>query len=168
EALREIARTDAGRVKALEDREHRLDLGRRRRKLLSNLGEVADDVSSLVHQVDDVLPDHAAGRIGDRKRKLLGQMVCKRHFDRYEGLEIVVAALAPAGADTRPLGAARQGFGIGARTIGIISRPTLKIAAICWRLGIACALAVRPFGRRGLVSRLLLALRCSLILLPVA
>src|SRR5262249_4087246 len=92
----------------------------------------------------------------------------KRHFDRYEGLEIVVAVLAPAGADTRPLGAARQGFGIGARTIGIISRPTLKIAAICWRLGIACALAVRPFGRPGLVSSLLLALRCALSLLPVA
>src|SRR5262249_62266885 len=113
---------------------------------------VADNVPGLVDQVDDVLPDHAAGRIGDRERKLLGQMVCERRFDRYEGLEIVIAVLAPAGADTRPLGSARQGFGVGALTIGIVSRPTVKIAALSRRLGVACA--VRPFARRRLPTPL--------------
>ena len=43
-------------------------------------------------------------RIGDRQRKLLGEMIGERQLGRDEGFQIVVAVLAPAGADAGPFG----------------------------------------------------------------
>ena len=62
EAFGEIAGAHAGRIEALQDREHRLDLGQRRAELLADLREVAGEVAGLVDQIDEVLADHAPRR----------------------------------------------------------------------------------------------------------
>ena len=115
EAFGEIARAHAGRIEALQDREHGIDLGERRAELLGDRREIAAEIAGLVDQIDEVLPDHAAGRIGDRQRELLGEMVGERRLGRDEGLEIVVAVLAAAGAGAGPFGIARRHLGGGAR-----------------------------------------------------
>ena len=91
ETFGEIARADAGRIERLQDGEHGLDLGARRAELLGDGVEIAGEVAGLVHHIDQVLPDHAAGRIGDRQRHLLGEMIGERGLGRDEGFQIVVA-----------------------------------------------------------------------------
>ena len=111
-----IARAHAGRVEALQDREHGIDFGQRRAELLGDLREIAGEVAGLVDQIDEILPDHAAGRIGDGERELLGQMIGERRLGGDEGFEIVVAVLAAAGAGAGP-------FGIAQRSIGVLRAP---------------------------------------------
>ena len=94
EAFGEIARAHARRVEPLQDGEHRFDLGQRRAELLADLRQIAGEVAGLVDQIDEILPDHAPGRIGDRQRELLGEMVGQRGLGRNEGFEIVVAVVA--------------------------------------------------------------------------
>ena len=102
EAFGEIARADAGRIEALQDGEHRLDLGERRAELLGDRRQVAGEIAGLVDQIDQILADHAARRIGDRERELLGEMIGERRLGRDEGFEIVVAVVAAAGAGAPP------------------------------------------------------------------
>ena len=54
----------------------------RRAELLGDGVEIAGEIAGLVDHIDQVLPDHAAGRIGDGQRHLLGEMVGKRRFRR--------------------------------------------------------------------------------------
>ena len=96
EAFGQIARAHAGRIEALQDREHGFRLGGRRAELVGDLRQIAGEIAGLVDQVDDVLPDHPADRIGDRKRKLFGEMAGERGLRRDEGFEIVVAVVAAA------------------------------------------------------------------------
>ena len=94
QAFGEAARADAGRVEGLQDREHRLDFRDRGAELLGDRREIAGQVAGLVDQIDEILADHAARRIGDRERELLGEMVGERALGRREGFEIVVAVVA--------------------------------------------------------------------------
>ncbi len=105
--------------------EHRLDLGERRAELFGDRREIAGEIAGLVDQIDQILPDHAARRIGDRQRELLGEMVGERRLGRDEGFEIVVAVLAAAGAGAGPFGIARRHLGGGARggRIGLVGKP---------------------------------------------
>ena len=75
EAFGEIARAHAGRIERLQDREHGLDVGQRGAELLGDGVEIAGEIAGLVDHIDQVLPDHAAGRIGDRQRDLFGEVV---------------------------------------------------------------------------------------------
>ena len=91
EAFGEIARAHAGRIEALQDRQHGLDLGERRAELVGDQREIAGEIAGLVDQIDEILPDHAPRRIDHRQRELLGEMVGERGLGRDEGFEIVVA-----------------------------------------------------------------------------
>ena len=108
QAFGEIARAHARRIEALHDVEHRLDFGRRRAELVGHRREIAGEVAGLVDHVDQVLPDHPPDRIDDRQRQLPGQMIGERRRGRHEGLQIVIAVLAAAAADTGPV---RRGRG---------------------------------------------------------
>ena len=79
--MRLRAQTPGG-SKRLQDGEHRLDVGERRAELLGDGVEIAGEIAGLVHHIDQVLPDHAAGRIGDRQRQLLGEMIGERGLGR--------------------------------------------------------------------------------------
>ena len=114
EAFGEVARRDAGGLEGLHDGEHRLDLGERRAELFGNGREVAGQIPGLVDQIDQVLADHAADRIGDREQKLVGEMAGERGLGRDERLEIIVAVVAPAGADAGPF---RIGGRLGRRVV---------------------------------------------------
>ena len=108
ETFGEIARADAGRIERLQDREHGLDVAARRAELVGDRVEIAGEIAGLVHHIDQVLPDHAAGRIGNRQRHLLGEMIGQRDLGRDEGFQIIVAVLAAAGADARPFRIGRR------------------------------------------------------------
>jgi hypothetical protein len=47
-------------------------------------GQIADEVTSLIDEIDEILPDHAPGRIGHRQRELPGEMVDQRGLHRNE------------------------------------------------------------------------------------
>ena len=102
EAFAQVARTDAGGVEGLHDRQHRLDLGDRRAEPVGNGGKIGGEIAGFIDRIDQVAADHAPRRIGDGERKLLAQMIGQRRLGGDEGLEIVVAVLAAAGADARP------------------------------------------------------------------
>src|SRR5262249_58783776 len=88
--------------------------GKRSAELRSHLGEIVGEIASLVDQIDQVAPDHAADRIGDRKRELLGEMIDQRDLGGYESLEIVIDIGVAAGSNTGPLRVAWQTVGISA------------------------------------------------------
>ena len=94
QAFGEIASAHAGRVEPLQDREHGIDFLGRRGELLTDLREVAGEVTGLVDEVDEKLPDHPPRRIGNRECKLLRQVVGKRRLDGEKRLDVVIAALA--------------------------------------------------------------------------
>ena len=74
----------------------------RRAQLLRDHRQIAAEVTGLIDEIDEILPDHALDRIGHRQRKLLGEMVDQRGLHRNEGFEIVVAVVAAAGAGRAP------------------------------------------------------------------
>ena len=115
QAFGEIARAHARGIEALHDVQHRLDFGRRRAELVGHRREIAGEVASLVDHVDQVLPDHPPDRIDDRQRQLAGQMIGESRRGRYEGLQIVIAILAAAAADTGPVGRSRGRIRTGPR-----------------------------------------------------
>ena len=117
EAFGQLARAYAGGVEALQDGQHGLDIGERRAELLGDLREIAGEVAGLVDHIDEILPDHAPRRIGDRERELLGEMIGERRLDRDEGFEIVVVVLAPARACARPFAIAHWGVRARARRV---------------------------------------------------
>ena len=94
ETFGEIARADAGRIERLQNRKHELDIAALRAEFFGNRIEIAGEVAGLVHHIDQVLADHAARRIGNRQRHLLGEMIGQRRLGRDERLEIVVFAVA--------------------------------------------------------------------------
>ena len=147
EAFREIARTHAGGIETLQDRQHGVDLGSRRAQLLSDQREIAVEIAGLVDEIDEILPDHAPRRIDHRKRELLGEMINQRGLDRDEGLEIVVAVVAPARTGARPFGIARGRLAVRARGRGVgVGRG--DIVKLRSRLLLGCAVAsVTPLGR---------------------
>ena len=147
EAFRQIARTHAGGIETLQDRQHGVDLGSRRAQLLSDQREIAVEIAGLVDEIDEILPDHAPRRIDHRKRELLGEMIGQRGLDRDEGLEIVVAVVAPARTGARPFGIARRRLAVRARGrgVGVGGGDIVKLRP---RLLLGCAVAsVRPLGR---------------------
>ena len=110
EAFGEIARAYARRIEALQPRQHRLDPRERRPELFAGLGEIAGEIAGFVDEIDEILRDHALGRIGESKHDLLGEMAGKRRLLGDEGLEVVVTVGAAAGAHARPF---RIGGGLG-------------------------------------------------------
>ena len=87
---------------------HGLDLGARRAEFLGDGVEIAAEVAGFVHHVDQVLPDHAASRIGDRQRHLFGKMSGQRDFGGDEGFQIVVALRTALAACARPFRIGRR------------------------------------------------------------
>ncbi len=108
ETFGEIARAHAGRIERLQDGEHGLDVGARRAELVGDGVEIAGEVAGLVHHIDQVLPDHAAGRIGNRQRHLLGEMRGQRDLGGDESFQIIGAVLAAAGARAGPFRIGRR------------------------------------------------------------
>ena len=102
EAFAQIARAHAGRIEGLQDREHGLDFGLRRAEPLRDRIEIADEVTGLVDQIDEMPADHAPHRIRDRQRKLLAEVIREGRLGGDESFEIVVAVLASARTDARP------------------------------------------------------------------
>ena len=119
-SLRFRAQTPGG-SKRLQDREHGFDFGLRGAEPLGDRLEIAGEIAGLVDQVDQMAADHAPHRIRDRERKLLAQVIRERRLGRDEGLEIVVAVLAPARADAGPF---RIGGGLGLRRPLAAPRPS--------------------------------------------
>ena len=64
--------------------------------------KIAGEIAGLVDQIDQILPDHATRRIGDRERELLGEMIGERRLGGDEGFEIVVAVVATASSRRGP------------------------------------------------------------------
>ena len=96
-----------------------LDLGSRRAQLLADRRKIAAEVTRLIDEIDEILPDHAPRRIGDRECQLLREMVDQRGLDRHEGFEVIVAVVAAAGAGGRPVRIARRSLAVRARGRGI-------------------------------------------------
>ena len=103
-AFCEIACAHTGWIETLQDSQHRLDLGERRTKLLGRLGQVLGQIASLVDQVDQVPPDHAADRIDNCERQLLGEMIDQRDLGRHEGFQVIVRIGTRTGTDASPFG----------------------------------------------------------------
>ena len=118
EAFGQVARADAGGSKRLQDRQHRLDLGAAARRASRRRSSRSPaEIAGLVHHIDQILADHAAHRIGDRQRHLLGEMIGERRLGRDERFEIVVAVLARRRSrrrtiPNRPAAAARTADGL--------------------------------------------------------
>ena len=87
--FREIAGANTRRIEALKDRQHCFDLSTRGAELLRHRPNITAEVAGVVHEIDQVLADHAPHRIGHGKRELFGQMIGKRCFGRNESLQIV-------------------------------------------------------------------------------
>ena len=104
-------------------REHGLDFLDAGAELFRDRIEIAADISGLVDEIDEILPDHALRRIGDGERELLAQPVGKRGFGGHEGFEVILAVLAAARANPRPFRIAGRAFG-GARRayLGIVGK----------------------------------------------
>ena len=102
----------------------------------------------LVDEIDEILPDHASRRVGDREDELLAKPVGQRRLGGHERFEVIVAAVTPAGADARPFGVARGKLGrtlaprfavVGRRPVRVrigalfrrVSRRLIAVAAPC-------------------------------------
>ena len=148
---------NAGRIEFLQNREHRLDIGDRSAEFLSDLRQIAGQVAGLVHEIDEILADHAARGIGHRKRQLFCEMVGERAFGRNESFEIVIALVAAGGCAAAPFGIAERSIGRGllAGSIVIIRR-TVALAGVAAILGGGGGGIDRPFRPVG--CRLLVGL----------
>ena len=67
--------------------------------------QIRRQITGLVDQIDQILPDHALRRIGEGHRQLFGEMAAERHLGGDEGFEIVAVVV----------GGAAAPFGIGGR-----------------------------------------------------
>ena len=150
EAFGEIASTHARRIQTLQDRQHDFDLGHRRAELFADHRQIAAEITGLVDQVDEVLSDHAPRGIDHRERELPGEMIGQRGLDGDEGLEIVVAILAPARTGAGPFGirrgrlavrARRRRIGVGGRNIVELGTGLLGGCAV-----ISSVAACQPIG----------------------
>ena len=106
QAFGEIARPNSGRLEALHDGEHALDIGDRCAKPLGDPFEIGADIARLVDLVDQREADQAVARVVDGQSELVGEMVGERLLAGDEGLEIVVL-----GADRQAGGGDRPGLG---------------------------------------------------------
>ena len=97
------------------------DLGDRDAELIGDVWKVAREIARFVHQIDQVLADHAAHRIGDGERELLGQVIGERRLRRHVGFEVEIA-VAPACSGSRPF---RIGGGLGGCCVRCDSRPAV-------------------------------------------
>ncbi len=152
--LREIACANARGIEALQNGEHGLDLAKARPQLFRDRCEVAIEIAGLIDQIDEVLPDHAAGRIGERERELLGKMVGERGLDRHESFEIVVGIVAPPrpragpfGVTHRPLAVATRERGIGIGGSNIVD---IEGGLIWGCVAVSKSGRLHPIGRAGL------------------
>ena len=77
------------------------------------------------------MPDHAAGRIGDRKHKLFGEMIGERGFSRHERFQIVVAVRISAATSAVPLRVGRRLRGARVRggLAGVVGEYVFKVGA---------------------------------------
>ena len=145
QAFAQIPRADAGRIEFLQDREHRFDVLGRRAEPLGGLAQIRRQVTRLVHQIDQILPDHALRGSGESHRQLLGEMAAERDLGGHEGFKIVAVvirrAAAPFGIGGRRgvLRGARGGFG---RLLGkhVVEAGVQRLLD----LGAAAEIAVQP------------------------
>ena len=172
EAFRQIARAHARRIEPLQDGQHGLDRGQRGAQLLADHRQIADEVTSLIDEIDKILPDHAPDRIGHRQRELPGEMVDQRGLHRNEGFEIVVAVVAATGAGRAPVGIPRRRLAVRARRrgIGIGGRHVLEIGTepFVGHAILSVRAAVLPVRGGGLLKRWAFAIRRPPVRLPVA
>ena len=100
ETLRKTAGEDAGRLEALEARQHRFHPFERRAKALGKVLERRPEVAGLVERVDQRRRNHSLDRIGHRDHRLPVEEFGERFRRRDIGLEIrdrFAAAAADAG-----------------------------------------------------------------------
>ncbi len=151
EAFGEIAGANARRIEALQNRERRFDLARRRAELLGDRGEIAGEIAGLVDEIDEILPDHPPRGIGDCHHHLSGKMIGKRRLGRDESFEIIIVAVAAAGTDAGPfrIGGRRIGRRTLAFLAGIVGKNVFQRGTQFALDGIAAGdeVAVHPIGR---------------------
>ncbi len=133
QALRKIARANAGRIEGLQFAQHGFDFGLRRAELLRHFREIGTQIAALVYRIDQMLPDQAMHRIHDRERELPRQMFVQRDFRGNEGFEIIVVVGTAAGTDARPFGISRRfllrGRRFGRRRGGVVGKYVFEIGA---------------------------------------
>ena len=71
--------------------QHGFDISWRSAEFFRDLGNVARDVTGVVHEIDQIAADQSLLRIGNRKRKLFGEMIGKRRFGFNERFQIILA-----------------------------------------------------------------------------
>ena len=75
QALAQASRADAGRIEFLQHREHRFHVLLRSPEPLAGLPEIGRQIAGVIHQIDQILPDHALRRRRECHRQLFGQMI---------------------------------------------------------------------------------------------
>ena len=105
-------------------REYRLDLANAGAEFFGRGIEVAREISGIVDQIDEVLPNHAPPGIEDGERELLAQHVRQGGFGGDKRFQIVVAVLAASRSDAGPVRVGARKVGIAARAgrFGVIPR----------------------------------------------
>ena len=149
-ALAQVSRANAGRIEFLQHRKNRVDVFLRSPKPLGGLAQIRRQIARVVHQIDQILPDHALRRRGERHRQLLGEMAAERDLGGHEGFEIVRVVI----------GGAAAPFGVGGRC-GVLRGPRRGLGRLFGKnvveagveglldLGAAAEIVVHPFFLAG-------------------
>ncbi len=154
QALAQVSRADAGRIEFLQHRQHRFDIVGRGAEPLGGLAQIRRQITRLVDQIDQVLPDHALRRRGESHRQLFGEMAAQRDLGGDKGFEIVAVVVGGAaapfgvGGRRRVLRGPRGGFG------GLFGKHVVEAGVEgLLDLGAAAEVAVHPFFLRPARSR---------------
>ena len=103
--------------------QHGFDLGDAGAELFRGRRQIAGQISGLVDEIDQILPDHAPHRIGNRQGELLAEPVGQRGLGGNERFEIIVFAVAAARADAGPFRIAGRSIGAAyGRALAVIGR----------------------------------------------
>ena len=98
EAFAQIARANAGRIEFLQHGDNRFDIGLRGAEPFGGLPEILRQITGIVDQIDQILPDHALHRPGESHRQLFGEMAAEGDFGGDKGFQIVVVVVRRAAA----------------------------------------------------------------------
>src|SRR5436190_13291560 len=93
QAFAQISSANPGRIELMQYRNNRLDLLLRGAEPLGGLPQIRRQVTCLIHEVDEVLPDHAPRRVSESNSQLFGKMAAERHFSGYECFEVVAVII---------------------------------------------------------------------------
>ncbi len=125
------------------------------------VAEIAGQISGLIDEIDQILPDHTPHGIGNRQGELLAEPVGQRGLGGNERFEIIVFAVAAARADAGPFRIA--GRSIGAATPGraVIGRGIVQALVGPFFFDRAWRFALGGFPSHTILDRLIGRLRAG-------